>query len=78
VPRAGPLQPRGAVPTYEEMSDELRLRSRMIGAGLWLSAMLLGSVGVWIAGTWSRPHRGGLLAMVAAAAAVTLVIAVAP
>jgi diguanylate cyclase (GGDEF)-like protein len=60
------------------MGDELRLRSRMIGAGLWLSALLLGAVGLWILATWDRPHRGGLTAMAAGAAVATGVIALLP
>jgi diguanylate cyclase (GGDEF)-like protein len=60
------------------MGDELRLRSRMIGAGLWLSALLLGSVGLWIAFTWDRPHRAALAALAAAAAAATGAIALLP
>lgn len=60
------------------MEDELALRTRMTVAGLWLSALLLGSVGVWVAATWDRPHRGGLLAMAGAAAVATVVIALLP
>ena len=60
------------------MTDEFALRSRMIGAGLWLSVLLLGATGTWIAATWDRPHRGGLLAMSAGAAAATAIIAVLP
>jgi diguanylate cyclase (GGDEF)-like protein len=60
------------------MGDELRLRTRMIGVGVSLSVVLLVAVSAWIAATWSRPHRGGLLAMVAGAALTTAVIAVLP
>ena len=60
------------------MPDELRLRTRMIGAGLWLSVVLLAAVSAWIAATWGRPHRGGLAAMVAAAALATAIVAVLP
>jgi diguanylate cyclase (GGDEF)-like protein len=60
------------------MLDELRLRTRMIAIGLWLSTVLLVSVAGWIAATWGRPHRGGLVAIVAGAALATAVIAVLP
>ena len=60
------------------MHDELRLRTRMIAAGLWLSTVLLIAVAGWIAATWGRPHRGGLVAMAGAAALATAVIAVVP
>lgn len=60
------------------MEDELALRTRMIAAGLWLSVLLLGSVGAWVGATWDRPHRGGLLAMVGGAALATVVIALLP
>ncbi len=60
------------------MDDELRLRTRMVGAGLWLSAVLIAAVGAWIAATWQEPHRGALLAITAVAAVVTGIIALAP
>lgn len=60
------------------MQDELRVLARMIGAGVWLSAGLLTSVGAWLSATWDRPHRGAIAAIVAAAAAVTVVIALVP
>ncbi|HET9102320.1 MAG TPA: GGDEF domain-containing protein [Solirubrobacteraceae bacterium] len=60
------------------MNDELRLRTRMIGAGVALSVVLLAAVAFWVAETWSRPHRGGLLAMVACAGAATAIIAALP
>ena len=60
------------------MGDELRLRKRMIGVGITLSAVLLVAVSAWIAATWDRPHRGGLLAMVAGAALTTVIIAMLP
>lgn len=60
------------------MEDELALRTRMIAAGLWLSVLLLGSVGAWVASTWDRPHRGGLLVMAGGAALATVVIALLP
>jgi predicted signal transduction protein with EAL and GGDEF domain len=60
------------------MTDELRLRARMIAAGIWLSVVLLACVGVWIALTWQRPHRGGLIAMGVAAGVTTLIIALVP
>jgi predicted signal transduction protein with EAL and GGDEF domain len=60
------------------MHDELRLRTRMIAAGLWLSTVLLVAVAGWIAATWGRPHRGGLVAMAGAAAVATAVIAAVP
>ena len=60
------------------MDDDLRLRTRMVGAGIWLSAALLVVVGGWIAATWSRPHRGGLVAIAAAAGVATVIIAVLP
>ena len=60
------------------MQDELRLRTRMISAGVWLSVVLLIGVGAWIAATWSHPHRGGLVAMAAAAALATAIIAALP
>jgi diguanylate cyclase (GGDEF)-like protein len=60
------------------MEDELRLRVRMIGAGIWLSVGLLAAVGGWIAATWADPHRGGLAAMAAGAALATSIIAVVP
>jgi diguanylate cyclase (GGDEF)-like protein len=66
------------VPKTQWMQDELRLRTRMIGAGVWLSVVLLVGVGAWIAATWSHPHRGGLVAMAAAAASATAIIAVLP
>ncbi len=60
------------------MGDELRLRKRMIGVGITLSAVLLAAVSAWIAATWDRPHRGGLVAMVVGAALTTVVIAMLP
>ena len=60
------------------MQDELRLRTRMIGAGVGLSVLLLVAVSVWIADTWSHPHRGGLAAMWGGAALATVLIAVLP
>ena len=60
------------------MPDELALRTRMISAGLWASVLLLGATGAWIAATWGRPGRGGLLAMAAGAALATVVIALLP
>jgi diguanylate cyclase (GGDEF)-like protein len=60
------------------MQDELRLRVRMIAVGLWLSAVLLASVAVWVVATWGHPHRGGLAAMVGGAALATVIIAVLP
>jgi diguanylate cyclase (GGDEF)-like protein len=60
------------------MHDELRLRTRMIAAGLWLSTVLLIAVTAWIAATWARPHRGGLLVMVGGATVATIIIAVLP
>jgi diguanylate cyclase (GGDEF)-like protein len=60
------------------MQDELRLRTRMIAAGLWLSTVLLVAVGGWIAATWGHPHRGGLAAMAGAAAMATAIIAALP
>jgi diguanylate cyclase (GGDEF)-like protein len=50
----------------------------MIGAGVWLSVLLLTATGTWIAATWDRPHRGGLAAMSAAAAVATAIIAALP
>jgi hypothetical protein len=50
----------------------------MVGAGLWLSVLLLGATGAWIAATWDRPHRGGLTAMAAGAALATAIIAALP
>ncbi len=44
------------------MQDELRLRARMITAGVCLSVVLLVATSAWIAATWDRPHRGGLIA----------------
>ena len=63
---------------HVQMNDELRLRIRMIGAGIWLSVVLLVAVGAWIAATWDRPHRGGLIAMDAGAALATVIIALLP
>ncbi|MGI9184031.1 MAG: diguanylate cyclase domain-containing protein [Solirubrobacteraceae bacterium] len=60
------------------MEDELRLRTRMIDAGIWLSVVLLAAVSGWIAATWGRPHRGGLTAMVAGAALATVIVALLP
>jgi diguanylate cyclase (GGDEF)-like protein len=60
------------------MEDELRLRARMIGAGIWLSVGLLAAVAAWIAATWGVPHRGGLAAMAAGAAGATLITALLP
>ena len=60
------------------MDEELRLRARMVGAGLWLSAVLIAAVSLWIACTWSRPHRGGMTVMVLGAALTTLLIACLP
>lgn len=60
------------------MTDELRLRARMIGAGINLSAVSVLGAALWIWATWSRPHRGGLAAMVVGAAVTTAVIAVIP
>jgi diguanylate cyclase (GGDEF)-like protein len=57
------------------VTDELRLRARMIGAGLWLSGAFMVTVGLWIAVTWSHPHRDGLTALLLAAIVITLVIA---
>lgn len=50
----------------------------MIGVGVTLSVVLLAAVSAWIAATWGRPHRGGLLAMVAGAAVTTVIIALLP
>lgn len=50
----------------------------MIAAGLWLSTVLLIAVAAWIAATWARPHRGGLLAMAGGAALATAIIAALP
>ncbi len=60
------------------MQDELRLRTRMIDAGLWLSVVLLLTVSGWIAATWARPHRGGLTAMVIGAGVATAIVALLP
>jgi diguanylate cyclase (GGDEF)-like protein len=60
------------------MQDELRLRARMITAGVCLSVVLLVATSAWIAATWDRPHRGGLTALVLAAAATTAIIAAIP
>jgi diguanylate cyclase (GGDEF)-like protein len=60
------------------MQDELRLRARMITAGVCLSVVLLVATSAWIAATWDRPHRGGLLAIVIAAAVATAIIAAVP
>ena len=60
------------------MQDELRLRARMITAGVCLSGVLLVAVGVWIAATWDQPHRGGLLAVSVAAGVATAVVACLP
>ena len=60
------------------MADGLRLRVRMIAAGIWLSVLLLACVAAWIAVTWTQPHRGGMLAMAAGAALVTAIIAILP
>ncbi len=60
------------------MHDELRLRARMIDAGVWLSVLLLLAVSGWIVATWGRPHRGGLAAMVVGAALATTIVAVLP
>jgi diguanylate cyclase (GGDEF)-like protein len=60
------------------MQDELRLRTRMIGAGIHLSAVSLLGVGVWIWATWSQPHRGGLTAMAVSASITTAIIAAIP
>jgi diguanylate cyclase (GGDEF)-like protein len=60
------------------MEDELRLRVRMIGAGIWLSVGLLAAVAGWIGATWTDPHRGGLAAMAAGAALATAIIATVP
>ena len=60
------------------MQDELRLRARMITAGVCLSVILLIATTAWIVATWDRPHRGGLAAIVAAAALATAIIAAIP
>lgn len=60
------------------MTDELRLRTRMIGAGVGLSVLLLVAVSGWIAETWQRPHRGGMVAMCVCAAVATAIIAAVP
>lgn len=60
------------------MHDELRLRTRMIGAGIHLSVVAVLGVFVYIALTWREPHRGGLLAMAGSAAVTTAVIAAIP
>ncbi len=60
------------------MTDELRLRTRMIGAGVGLSVLLLLAVSVWIVETWQRPHRGGMVAMCVCAAVATAIIAAVP
>ena len=60
------------------MEDELRLRERMIGAGVWLSVVMIVALGGWIASTWSQPHRGGLTVIAVSAALATVVIAVIP
>lgn len=60
------------------MTDELRLRTRMIMAGVGLSVLLLSAVSLWIAETWQRPHRGGMLAMCGCAAVATAIIAAVP
>ena len=60
------------------MTDDLRLRTRMIGAGVGLSVLLLAAVSAWVAETWQRPHRGGLIATCGCAAVATVIIAVVP
>lgn len=60
------------------MHDELRLRTRMIGAGIHLSVVAVLGVLVYIALTWHEPHRGGLLAMAGSAGITTAVIAAIP
>lgn len=50
----------------------------MIGAGVALSVVLLAAVSIWIAESWTRPHRGGLAAMCACAAVATAIIAALP
>jgi diguanylate cyclase (GGDEF)-like protein len=60
------------------MEDELRLRTRMIDAGVSLSAVSLVAVGAWIGVTWSSPHRGGLAVMAAGASITTVLIAAVP
>lgn len=50
----------------------------MIGVGISLSVVLLAAVSAWIAVTWARPHRGGLLVMVGGAALTTAIIAMLP
>ncbi len=60
------------------MQDELRLRTRMIGAGIHLSVVAVLGCAVWIALTWHEPHRAGLVAMVGSAALTTAIIAVIP
>ncbi|MGA9858545.1 MAG: diguanylate cyclase [Solirubrobacteraceae bacterium] len=60
------------------MEDELTLREQMIGAGVWLSVVLIIALGCWIAATWSQPHRGALCVIGTAAALATGVIAAVP
>jgi diguanylate cyclase (GGDEF)-like protein len=60
------------------MRDDLRLRTRMIGVGLWLSGVLIVAVAAWVAATWGHPHRAGLAVMVAGAALTTAAIAFLP
>jgi hypothetical protein len=60
------------------MQDELRLRTRMVGAGIHLSVVAVLGVAVWIALTWHEPHRGGLAAMAGSAALTTAIIALIP
>src|SRR5581483_1635777 len=72
------LQGRLAPADNHRMQDELRLRTRMIGAGIHLSVVAVLGCAVWIALTWHEPHRGGLVAMVGSAALTTAIIAVIP
>jgi diguanylate cyclase (GGDEF)-like protein len=60
------------------MKDELRLRTQMIAAGVWLSAVLLVAVCIWLALTWDRPHRVALAALTISATVVTVVVAMLP
>ena len=72
------LQQSPPLPITSLMTDELRLRTRMIGAGLWLSVVLVCAAGAWIAATWDRPNRIELTALVGGSALVTVVIALLP
>jgi diguanylate cyclase (GGDEF)-like protein len=48
-------------------SSRLRVRVQVISAGVWVTYLLAIALAVWLAATWSRPHRQVLAALIALA-----------